>query len=686
MGIDIGGTFTDVVLVDEETGEVRTYKEHTTSADLVQGAIRGVKGLLGREGAAPESIDLVAHGTTLASNAVLEASGCKTGLLTTKGFRDILEMARGARPPEYIYDVRRARPDPLVPRRHRIGIAERLDFKGRVLTPLAEREVLDALAFFKREGVESIAVCFLFSYLNPQHERRVKELIAREYPQAHVTLSSDIHPEFREYERTCVTVLNAYVSPLTESYLARLEQGLKEMGIKSSLHIMQSNGGLTTATIARTRPIATFFSGPAAGVVTGKQVGEQLGIENLITADMGGTSFEVCMIVGAKPQATMEKQIGPYPVNIPGLDIYTIGAGGGSIAWVDPGGSLRVGPHSAGAYPGPACYGKGGDNPTTTDANLILGRIEAGSFLGGRVEIYADKAHSAIAQRIANPLGMAVEEAAQGIITILNAKMAGAIHALTVKQGYDARDFALVAFGGAGPLHALELAREMGIAWTVIPRDPGTASAQGITLPDIIHDYVRTSISELSKLVTAQVEGIFSELEERGKRELEAAGIGWDDMLLIRSADLRYITQNFTLNIAIPDGEFNTSAVDLLKERFHQRHEAIYGLTFENELMELVNLRLTAVGRLKPMRFPKITPSAEGINQVQKGERKVFFSDSAGWVKSPIYVYNRLQPGAVIEGPAILEQENSTIAVPPGYVGKIDHYHNLIIGEKEWPG
>lgn len=686
LGIDIGGTFTDVVLVDEGTGQVKTFKEETTAADLVEGALRGVRQLLGREGIAPESIDLVAHGTTLASNAVLEGTGCRTGLLTSKGFRDVLEMARGARPPEYVYDVRRPRPEPLVPRRHRIGISERLDFKGRVLTSISEDEVVAALGFLKAEEVQSIAVCFLFSYLNPQHERRVEELIANEYPEAGITLSSNIHPEFREYERTCVTVLNAYVSPLIERYLSRLEQGLKEMGIRRALHIMQSNGGLTTAGIARTRPIATFFSGPAAGVVAGRFVAEQVGLNNAITADMGGTSFEVCMIVDGKPQATTENEIGPYPVNIPSLDIHTIGAGGGSIAWVDPGGILRVGPRSAGAFPGPACYGKGGEDPTTTDANLILGRIAAGSFLGGRVQIYPDKARAAIKEKIAVPLGMGLEEAAQGIITILNAKMAGAIRALSVKQGYDARDFALVVFGGAGPLHAVELAREMGMSWVVVPRDPGTTSALGITLPDIVHDYVRTSISELGQLVLSQVERVFSELEERGKRDLGTAGIGPGATVLLRSADLRYTTQNFTLNVPLPEGEFDETARDLLRERFQDKHEAIYGLKFQGEPMELVNLRLTGIGRLKALRLPTASSFQKSPKPALKEKRRVFFADAGGWVECPVYEYTSLGPGARLPGPAILEQENSTIAVPSGFLGKIDSYYNLIIGEKEWPG
>ena len=581
-------------------------------------------------------------------------------------------MTRGARPPEYVYDVRRPKPEPLVPRRHRIGISERIDFKGRVLTPISEDEVVEAVRFLKREGVRSIAVCFLFSYLNPDHERRVKTLIAREYPEIHLTLSSDIHPEFREYERTCVTVLNAYVPPLIESYLSRLEMDIQGMGIKSGLHIMQSNGGLTTAQIARGRPIATFFSGPSAGVIAGKFVAEQVGIDNIITADMGGTSFEVSMIVGGKPQVTTEKDISLHPVKIPSLDIHTIGAGGGSIAWVDPGGILRVGPRSAGAFPGPACYGKGGEEPTTTDANLILGRIDARSFLGGRVVIYPDKARAAIREKIAEPLGMGVEEAAQGIITILNAKMADSIRALTVKQGYDARGFALVVFGGAGPLHVVELAREMGISWTIIPRDPGTTSALGMTLPDITHDYMRTFISELEQLVPSKVEKIFSELEERGKRDLEVAGIGRDNMLLLRSADLRYMSQNFTLNLPLPVGEFDATARNLLQGRFHQRHEAIYGLRFQDEPIELVNLRLTAVGRLKDLRLPKAIPSPNSPGPIRKWEREVFFSDVGRWVKvrCPVYEYDGLRPGALSHGPAILEQENSTILVPPGFMGK----------------
>ena len=383
LGVDIGGTFTDVVLLDEQRSRVLGYKEPTTPDNFIDGALRGIRGLLERHQISSADIGLVAHGATIATNAVLERTGPKVGLLTTKGFRDVLEQGRGARPAELIYDIRRPRPDPLVPRRYRIGITERIDAEGTPLVPLIDTDVVDALTFFRAEGVASIAVCFLFSYRNAAHEQQVKRIAAQLYPEAQIHLSSEIHPEIREYERLSITVLNAYVGPVVAKYLSTFDSGLRSLGIERELYVMQSNGGLSTSRVASERPISTFFSGPAGGVIASRFVAKQLGIGDAVMTDMGGTSFEVAMIRNGEPQLTTEKEIGGYPLNTTSLDINTIGAGGGSIAWVDEVGGLKVGPRSASARPGPACYALGGKEPTTTDANLVLGRLGADSLLGG---------------------------------------------------------------------------------------------------------------------------------------------------------------------------------------------------------------------------------------------------------------------------------------------------------------
>lgn len=685
LGIDIGGTFTDIALLDDEHNRVLSYKEPTTPDNFIDGAIRGIHGLLKRHNLAASEIGLVAHGATVATNAVIERSGPKIGLITTKGFRDILEQGRGARPAELVYDIHRPRSEPLVARKYRVGVSERIDADGNELAPLSEPDVIAALEFFRAEGVASVAVCFLFSYRNPAHERQLKAIAERVYPEAHLHLSSDIHPEIREYERLSVTVLNAYVEPVVAKYLSGFEEELKGLGLNRALYVMQSNGGLSTVKVAAERPISTFFSGPAGGVIAGKFVASQLGMTDVVMADMGGTSFEVAMIRDGQPQVTTEKEIGGYPINITSLDINTIGAGGGSIAWVDEVGGLKVGPRSASAKPGPACYGLGGRDPTTTDANLVLGRLGTASLLGGRFKMALDLAHAAIDERVAKPLGMTTEAAAQGIITILNAKMSGAIRALTVKRGLDVREFALVVYGGAGPLHAADLASELQISWVVVPPDPGTASALGLTLPDVAHDYIRTFLSDLRTADPAEVETTFAKLESNGRRDVTTARSDIQRLLFRRSMDLKYANQTFTLTVELQEPHFIGSSADNAREKFHQLHEALYGLRFAQEPIEIVNLRVSVVGKFKALRLGQAMNGTRKTGESIKGRRRAFFFGN-GFVDCPVHAYERLAPGATIEGPGIIEQENSTIVIPPDKIAKLDAYHNLIIGVQAWRG
>jgi N-methylhydantoinase A len=686
LGVDIGGTFTDVVLLDEQRNRVLGYKEPTTPDNFIDGALRGIRGLLERHDVASGDIGLVAHGATIATNAVIERTGPKIGLLTTKGFRDILEQGRGARPAELIYDIRRPRPDPLVPRRYRIGISERIDAEGNELVALVESDVIEALKFFRAEGVASIAVCFLFAYRNGAHEQEVKRIASEVYPEAQIHLSCEIHPEIREYERLSITVLNAYVGPVVAKYLSTFDSGLRSIGIERELYVMQSNGGLSTSRVASERPISTFFSGPAGGVIASKFIAKQLGIADAVMTDMGGTSFEVAMIRNGEPQLTTEKEIGGYPLNVTSLDINTIGAGGGSIAWVDEVGGLKVGPRSASARPGPACYGLGGQEPTTTDANLVLGRLGADSLLGGRFKISPELARAAIEKRVAKPLGMTVEAAAQGIVTILNAKMSGAIRALTVKRGFDAREFALIVYGGAGPLHAVDLANELHIPWVIVPPDPGTTSALGLTLPDVAHDHVRTYLSDLRGADPVEVETAFTELEESGRRDVTTARADVQGMMFRRSMDLKYANQTFTLTVDLEEPVFSSETPQAVRERFDRLHESIYGLRFAQEPIEIVNLRVSVVGKLKALQLDKSAAKSRKLGDGVKGRRDAyFFGSSEGFVNCPVYDYDRLGAGAVIEGPAIVEQENSTIVIPPARLGKLDAHYNLIIGEREWP-
>jgi N-methylhydantoinase A len=685
LGVDIGGTFTDIVLLDEQGKTILSFKEPSTPENFIDGAIRGVKEILARNNLAADDIAMLAHGATIATNAVIERAGPKIGLITTKGFRDILEQGRGARPPEFIYDIRRPRAEALVRRRYRIGVGERVDSDGLEVRPLATEDVTEALQFFRSEGVKSIAVCLLFSYLNPAHERQIKEIAMSTYPEADIHLSSDIHPEIREYERFSVTALNAYVGPITKKYLSGFEAALRALGIKNELYVMQSNGGLSSAQVAASRPITTFFSGPAGGVVAGRFIANQIKIPNAVMTDMGGTSFEVAMIRDGSFQFTTEKEIGGYPVNITSLDINTIGAGGGSIAWVDEVGGLKVGPRSAGAKPGPACYGLGGTEATTTDANLVLGRTGAGSLLGGRFKMSIDLARKAVREKVAEPLKMDVEKAAQGMITILNSKMAGAIRALTVKRGVDVREFGLIVYGGAGPLHAVDLADELQIPWVIIPPSPGTNSALGLTLPDVAHDYVQTILADLKLVDPTGVDSVFNGLEASGVRDVKTARSDVRDMVVRRSVDLKYANQTFTLTVEVDSGRFSQASSAAVRERFHQKHEAMYGLRFEQEPIEIVNLRVSVIGKLQSMRIEKSAARSGMLKDALKGSREVFFfGEQSGFRRSPIYDSERLPAGAAIEGGAVIEQENSTIIVPPTYTAKIDDYRNTIIGKQEW--
>ncbi|MFC1824110.1 hydantoinase/oxoprolinase family protein [Thermodesulfobacteriota bacterium] len=681
IGIDIGGTNTDFIFQNEK--EIHVFKIPSTPDDPGKAATAGIKAIAEQFELKPDEIDFIAHGTTVSTNAVIERKGAKTSLITTKGFKDLLEIARLSRPPEALYDIQYEKPEQIVARFLRFEIDERVDFKGEVIRQLPENELVSLIERIKQEDLDAIAVTFLFSYLYPAHEREVQALIKKELPDLYVTISSEILPEFREYERTAATVLNAYLGPVINRYLQKMQDDIREQGLAGQFYIMQSNGGLTTPSVCMKKPITTILSGPAAGVVSASSLTQLAGFENAISIDMGGTSFDVSLIWNRQPLLSTTKKILDYPLVIPMIDIQTIGAGGGSIAWLDPGDSLRVGPQSAGAVPGPACYGLGGEDPTVTDADMVLGFLNPQFLLGGKIEISIDRAHRAIERKIADKLKLDPVEAAEGIYRIVNAKMSGATRVISIEKGYDPREFALIAFGGAGPVHAAEIARELEIPWTIIPRYPGVTSALGLIIADIIHDYTQTFTRKTESINLNQLIRAYKHLEKVGNEDLAKDGITLEDRIFIRSADMRYAGQVYALNVEFSEREINDDVIEQMIQQFHKQHKWIYGFNVEGEPVEIVNLRIRAIGRLEKFESRRSERLSSDDGEALKGERRVYFPE-AGFTETPVYDRQRLMPGDKYTGPAIIEQIDSTIVIPPGFIGTVDQNLNMIIGKEEW--
>ncbi len=682
VAVDIGGTFTDATLVDDERGTVAIAKVPTTPADPSDGFMQALARVLG--GVAAEDVGLVVHATTVATNAIVEGRLARSGFVTTEGFRDLLEIARQVRPS--LYDTRFEKPPPLVPRDRAVEVRERLGPRGEVLTPLDERSVHEAAARLRGEGVESVAVCLLHAYVNPEHEQRVGAILAEELPGVPVSLSSAVAPEFREYLRASTTVVNAAVRPVVERYLERIEARLAQAGVRAKLLVMQSGGGVYGAEAAARRPVHMVESGPAAGVIAAAHLGESLGRRDLLSFDMGGTTAKVGLVRDGRPTVTKDFTVGGrvaaagsgatslagYPVRTPVVDLVEVGAGGGSIAWIDSGGLLRVGPRSAGAEPGPVCYGRGGEEPTVTDANVVLGRLDPAYFLGGEVALDAEGARRAIEERCARPLGLDVVQAAHGIVEIANAAMVNALRLISVQRGYDPRRFVLVAFGGAGPLHASALAREAELPTVVVPRSPGIFSATGLLATDLERDAATTLLRRLDELDPAEVDAAFRELEAAGREELEREGVASDRIELVRRLDLRYVGQSFELTI--PAG-------DDLAGRFHAEHERTYGFAAPGEPVELVGVRLTAVGRIDKPPPRRLEP---GGAPVEKERRGVYFAEAGGFVDCPVFDRYLLPAGARLEGPAVVEELDSTTLVHPGFAATVDTFGNLVL-ERERP-
>jgi len=659
VGIDTGGTFTDLVAVDLDRGRHYYHKVPTTTGDPARGILDGIAELLDGNALARGDVTFLVLGTTLATNAVLEGKWARTGVIATTGFRDVLELARQRRPHYFNLDV--PKPMPPAARDCRIEVGGRMAYDGTEVAPLAEDDVRRAVETLKAKQVEAVAICFMHAYANPRHEARAKQLAQALWPDVYLCTSSEVLSEFREFERFATAAVNASLMPIMDRYLERFERGVAQLRIAATPRVMQSNGGAVSPGAVRKLPVNTFFSGPAGGVIGSVSLGKQLGLSNLITFDMGGTSTDVCLIRDGEPAKKSERQMAGFPVRTRTLDIHTIGAGGGSIAWVDAGGLLKVGPRSAGAEPGPAAYGRGGTRATVTDANVVLGRLSPRALLGGRMAVHPERARAVIDQ-LARSVGVDRVKAAAGVIEIINVNMMGAVRVISVEQGEDPRDFALVAFGGAGPLHAAEVARSMGMRKVLVPPRPGLLSAIGLIHADVRGDFSLTRLLRAEAPHLKALNAALSTLEKRGSAWVKAEGertarFQW-------FADLRYFGQNFELILELKRGALEEKALARLVESFHHRHKDHYGYDMRGQPVEIVNLRLvvTAARRAPPHERAKARRGDLGQALLEK--RNAWFAET-GFTATPVYDRDRLPAGCRIAGPAIIEQMDTTTVVPP---------------------
>ncbi len=674
IAVDIGGTFTDLVAVDDDERVYRS-KSLTTPDDLA----RGIQNCLNEAKIDVKGAAFFVHGSTVTINAVLEHKGARTGLITTRGFRDVYEIGRGNRPEGYNLFFKR--PVPLVPRDLRLEVDERLYATGEVLKPLNERSARDTISALRGAGVESVAVCLLHAYANAAHEQKLGRMLREQFPEAYVSLSHEILREFREYERTSTTVLNSYVGPIVSRYLVSLEKMLGDSGFSGTFRVMQSNGGIMSSETAKRIPVTMMESGPVAGVIAAAHLGESLDCRHIISFDMGGTTAKTSLVKDFHPEVTSSYYVGGYvsghPMMLPVVDIVEVGNGGGSIAWIDPAGGVKVGPQSAGAVPGPACYGKGGTDPTVTDANLIAGRIDPEYFLGSGIRLQREKAAQAIMEKIAKPLGFSLEEAALGILTIANFNMSLAVRAVSVEKGYDPRDCVLVPSGGGGALHAMAIARELSVPRVIIPPMPAHFSAFGMLLADLKHDYVQTFVRELTETTGAQIADAFTSLERSAVDTLTEEGATPQQIVLRRFLDMRYRGQEYTLPVPITEDLREVADFNAIRARFDQLHQEHYGHSAPSEPVMMVNLRLSALGRFEN-RMPLRSPS-RAEDRRQRGQRPVIFDSGQQAIRSPIYLRSGFKPGDRLEGPAVIEEVGATILLYPGDKMAVNDLGHLVI-------
>jgi N-methylhydantoinase A/oxoprolinase/acetone carboxylase beta subunit len=671
VGIDVGGTFTDVVCVTPE-GRLHLTKIPTTRADPSR-AIRDALARMSADwGVVPSSIDRFAHGTTAGTNAVLERKGAKLGLVTTRGFRDVLEIGRQMRHRMYDMVLKPETPGFLAPGAWRREVGERVAADGTVVEPLDEAGVIAAIDSLVTQGAQAIAVCFLFSFVNPSHERRVRELVQQRHPGLMVSLSSEVDPAFREYERTTITAFDAYVKPVLDKYLANLEGHLADAKVPVPLLVMQSRGGLCSATVARHRPVRLFLSGPAAGVIGARMVGEEAGRRNLITADIGGTSCDISLICDGKPLVRGEGLIDGFPVRVPMVDVNAIGSGGGSIAWLDAGNSLRVGPESAGSEPGPACYGRGGSEPTVTDASVVLGYIDPNNFAAGSIVLDADRARKVIDEKLARPMDISVEEAALGIHRVVNAQMVEGVRLASIRRGYDPREFSLMPLGGGGALHATAMASELGIREVLVPRNPGVLCAYGLLAAPVQHELSSAFPRALRDVDAKELATAFAELDAQLAQLMAQEGIAPDLVHVQHSADLCYVGQSYHLEVPMARGA-SEGALERLYEDFLAEHERTYGHS-TRAAVKIVNVRSVHQAAAPT---PAIVKQAHDPRP--KGQRSIRVAGFTVPVQATVVARDSLSAGDVVEGPAIVEQLDTTVLIEPGWTATIHASGHMVL-------
>ena len=676
VGVDSGGTFTDIFLFDEASGRIAVWKVSSTPVDPSEAVARGVAEALAQIGIVAGDVAYFGHGTTVATNALIQHRGARIGLITSEGFRDLLEIGRQKRPE--LYDLQADKPPALVERRLRLEVPERLRHDGSVEKPLDEAALRAAVRELRNARVTGIAICFLYSFLDPAHELAARRIAGEEFPEAFVCASHEVAPEFREFERLSTTVVNAYLGPLMAFYVRGVAAKLTALGVTPTPHLTQSNGGVISFDTAARLPVRTVLSGPSSGVVGAQVTARLSGIDDIITFDMGGTSTDVALIQGGESRLAREAVVHGYPIKAPMLDIHTVGAGGGSIAFVDSGGLLKVGPRSAGADPGPACYDRGNPEPTVTDANVVLQVLNPVVLLGGRMKVRQDRARAAI-DRLGAALGMDAMATAQGVISVVTANMARAIRVISVQRGRDPRDYTLVAFGGAGPLHAARLAAELEIKRFLVPRNPGILCAMGLLLADLRADFAMTRLLPLSAAAVDDMAAITAMLRQRCDAWFAEEGIAPAARRIAFTVDMRYAGQNYELSIPLPDGAANAGAIDRLAADFAGAHQQLYGFVVEDEPMQLVTFRAEASGVVNKAELQPSPDAGPDPRQAEFGRRDVWLREAGGFVTCPLYDRGRLFTGNRIEGPAIVEQMDSTTLVPPAAVATVDPYLNIIM-------
>ncbi|MDP5184757.1 hydantoinase/oxoprolinase family protein [Blastococcus sp. BMG 814] len=687
IGIDTGGTFTDVVAVDEETGRTTTTKTPSTPADPAEGFLTGVRKVLDLMGLTGEAVTAVSHGTTVATNQLLEGKLDRLGFITTEGYESVLEIARQSVPDGYGNSYFWVKPPRIVPADLVRTVRGRLDHTGAEVRPFHEDDARAAARFFRDAGITTVGVCFLHAYADDAHERRMLEVIREEHPDAVVSISSEVLREYREYERSVTTLVDAAVKPKVGAYVTNIRTRLDEIAPGVPFYVMKSNGGVLSAAEVVHQPITTMLSGPAAGALGAALIAGTAGFDRVLTCDGGGTSTDVTVVIDGEPALTTEGSVGDYPSKIPMIDVVTVGAGGGSIAWLSPEGTLKVGPRSAGADPGPMCYPSGGDQPTVTDAHVVLGRIPP-HLLGGEIPLSVDAARDGL-QQLGAKLDMDLERTATGILEISAWNQANALRQVTVAKGLDVRDFTLTTFGGSGSLLACRLMDILGLPRTLVPPNPGNVSAFGLLTVDVRNDYVQTVISRHADLDLARVRAVYADLEAQAQVALDGEGFGRDQQRMQRTADLRYVGQAFEVRVPVADGELDAEATEAVAREFHAAHRQLYGYDFADDprqAVEWVNLRVSGIGPIRRPDLVELAPADGGTDRAVTGSRPVFFdavqpSSSPGgdWVETPTYDRLRLAPGDVVSGPAIVEEFGSTVPVHPGFAATVDAYGNLLL-------